>query len=160
MTPLRPQGSTAFHRWAQAVHDKLFSGQRPSDAPDSLVSRTTKGSFSQPRITRATGLANPFVIYQGSDWLKAKVKTGWIVTADDVFEPGNIDTDLTLTTATEKNWIYLELTSSTATFVASVTMPTFSASKIPVGWVDTTNTSENRQEIVQLLRDHIFDPCT
>lgn len=105
------------------------------------------------------GQSYPFRIYQGSDWLKVKVKTGYCQTTGDVFEPGNYDTDLTLTTATAKNWVYLDLTATTATFGVSATLPTFGGEKIPIGYVDTTDTTNQRQVITQLWKINVFNPC-
>lgn len=102
---------------------------------------------------------HPFVIYQGSTWLKAKVKTGPILTTGDLIVPSNVDTDLTLVTATAKNWIYVDLTATTATFTASATLPTWAVDKIPIGYVDTTDTTNSVQVITQIRKEHIFNPC-
>jgi hypothetical protein len=105
------------------------------------------------------GVAHPFRIYKGTTWLNAKVATGHILTTGDIITPSNVDINLTLVTATAKNWIYVDLTSTTATFAASATLPTWAVDKIPIGYVDTTNTSAELQVITQIRKEHIFDPC-
>lgn len=101
----------------------------------------------------------PFRIYQGSTWLKAKVATGPVQITGDLIVPSNADTDLTLVTATAKNWIYVDLTTTTAVFAASSSLPTFGIDKIPIGYVDTTDTGDEIQVITQIWKTNIFSPC-
>lgn len=107
----------------------------------------------------AAAITFPFRIYQGSTWLKAKVAIGPILTTGDLIVPSNVDTDITLVTATAKNWIYVDLTATTATYATSATLPTWAVDKIPIGYVDTTDTTNERQVITPIRREHIFNPC-
>lgn len=100
-----------------------------------------------------------FRIYRGSTWLKAKVAIGPIITTGDLIVPSNVDTDLTLTSGVAKNWIYVDMTSTTAVFAVSATLPTWAIDKIPIGYVDTTDTTDERQVITQIRKEHIFNPC-
>lgn len=101
---------------------------------------------------------NPFIIYQGSTRLKMKVTTGDIITTGAAFEPSNPDTELTITDAEAKNYIYLEFASaSSASFVASSTVPAWDVNKIPIGWVDTSDSTTS--VIHQLQREYIYNPC-
>lgn len=63
--PPRPQGPTPFHKWAQWVHDTLANVRRGNESPDALTSRTTKGTFVQPRSVKGGGATTPL-----GDWFK------------------------------------------------------------------------------------------
>lgn len=102
----------------------------------------------------------PFQLYQGSSWLNIRVTTGPNITTGVDFEPSNPDTDLALTSGIEKNWVYISFSSASAcAFEVSATVPTWDSSKIPLGTVDTTNTTDMVQDINQLWPFYIFNPC-
>lgn len=100
----------------------------------------------------------PFQIYQGSTWLKAKVTTGPIITTGAKFTPTNPDTDVTLTSGAQ-NYIYFEFADATSgSFIATAT-PASDVNRIPIGIVDTTNTTDSLQVITQLWPFFIYNPC-
>lgn len=115
---------------------------------------------AQRRQIYEGGEVNPFRIYKGSTWLKYKVSTGFVITTGDVITPTNIDTEITITTGVARYWFYLDITTTTAAVASSATTPTWDASKIPIGWVDTdTYEASSRGVIYQFLRDHVYHPC-
>jgi hypothetical protein len=160
--PKRPTGNDPEALFMQWVFDELTIFGRLVSVPGKIsFERTTRGIIPvlNPQRGNAAGEQYPFRIYKGTTWLNAKVATGHILTTGDLVTPSNVDTDLTLVTATAKNWIYVDLTSTTATLAASATLPTWAVDKIPIGYVDTTNTSAELQVITQIRKEHIFDPC-
>ena len=103
----------------------------------------------------------PFEIYQTDTWLKYKVKQGYVITTGEPIEPTNIETEITITAGVEFYWIYVSLTATTATVLSSATLPTWSISIVPIGWVDTlTGEADTIATINQFLHDNIFVPCT
>lgn len=114
------------------------------------------------RIRRGSSesVANPFKIYRGSTWLKFKVSNGWVATTGVPFHPTNPDTELTLTAGVELYYIYLDITTSTATFATSATTPTWAVNKVLIGWVDTlTGVADERSKIHQFYPKHLLSPC-
>lgn len=105
-------------------------------------------------------LSTPFQIYQASSWLKFKVRDGRYVGTGNPITVTNTETELELTSGVARYWFYIESTATTAEVKKSATTLEWSSTKIPIGWVDTTDTTNNASVIYQLLTDHIFNPCT
>ena len=102
---------------------------------------------------------NPFRIYQSGDWLHYKVTTGWVVRGGVPILATNIETELPITASVLYYWFYMELTDTTAVISTSATTLAWSCTKIPLGWVDTlTGVGTNTPSIVNLNRDHLFNP--
>lgn len=120
---------------------------------------TTDGTILEIDESGA-GQKNPFLIYQGSTWLKFKVAPGYVITTGNPITTTNTDTEITVATGTARHWFYLSMTTSTSAVADTSTTPTWDSSKIPIGWVDTdTYESEQRPVIYQFLRDHVYNPC-
>jgi hypothetical protein len=172
-TPLPRTGQPRFHEASRLRSirdaDTVLRGWMRSEQAtqqaygDSRALANIQRQLNRLRLRAAAtqeGVGHPFKIRRsGTSWLHIKVKTGWIITTGAPFEPTNADTDLLLTTNEAFNYIYMTLTTTTATFATSVSVPTWSVSVVPVGWVDTTNTADERVTIKQFLRDHVFIPC-
>lgn len=144
--------------------NKLLRAGRSSElkkvvGPGHLI-ENTDGKTLVILPTPPVGVSYQFRIYQGSTWLKMKVATGDLITTGDAFEPSNPDTELTLTSGVAKFYIYLSFSSATAaSFIATATAPTWDVNKVPIGWVDTTDTTNSRSVIHQLQREYIYNPC-
>lgn len=104
------------------------------------------------------GYGFPFRIIPGSTWLKAVVLPGWIITTGNPVTPSHINTELTLTSGQAHNFIYVDLTAAPDIKVAT-TAPTWGADIVPIGWVDTTDTTHQQAVIYQFTHDNIFSPC-
>ncbi len=132
------------------------------------------------RRTFAPGqFSHPFAIYvypvslrtspSADDWRKVRVRSGlvfvdWVeatLTGSDGIEPdaGELGTvgDITCDASTPKYWLWIEITGSTAAIQHSATAPTWSTTKIPIGYVDTnTYASQYRVRIRQIINTDIF----
>jgi len=82
---------------------------------------------------------------------------GWIVTTGDPFEPANMRDYIGLAENSIYR-VYLEVTSTAATIVASTTIQTVSVNRIFVAKVVTTLTTEPLT-ITQILRENPQIPC-
>lgn len=113
-----------------------------------------------PNTESLTAAINhPFKIYQTGTWLQFKVMSGYVITTGDPITPSGLETTITTTTNKPRHWIYVDITPSTATIQNTFTTPTWATDKIPIGWVDTTNTTAERAVIYQFTHDNIFNPC-
>ncbi len=105
--------------------------------------------------------AAPFEIYQSGTWLQYKVKTGIIIANGDPITASDIETEFVLTSGVLRYWFYIEMDSTTASINVSSTTQEWSVNKIPIGWVDTqSGSSSSISTIYQVLRDHVFNPCS
>lgn len=103
--------------------------------------------------------SHPFKIYQTGSWLTYKVSAGYAVTTGSRITVTNVDTDIPVSDSS-LNWIYIEMTSTTAVVKTTTTTLTWSSTLIPIGYVDTlTYHSTNKPIIYQLLKSDIFNPC-
>ena len=160
-TPAAPSGDSQFDLFLRWVWDTLTRRHKLINIPG-VVTWNYTAQGVRPEFTLRSSASfpvNPFLITKGSTWLTAKVATGYIITTGAEFEPDNYDTELTLTSGEAHNWIVMDLTATTATFSVSTTTPTWANDKIPIGWVDTTDTANQSAVITQMTRDHIFNPC-
>lgn len=105
------------------------------------------------------GLNLPLRIYQASTWLKFKVTTIQFISTGVAVEPSNAETELTITSGVAEYWFALDLTGATPLIVTSSTLPTWAVDMIPIGWVDTTDTTNSISVIHQHYPLHLFIPC-
>lgn len=102
-------------------------------------------------------LIDVFEIYQSDTWLKFKVTTGFVIIDGDPVIPTDVETEFTLTSGVARYWFYIDFAGTPTIATAAVT-PSWDATKVPLGWVDTaTYAGTTRSEIHQ--REHIFNPC-
>jgi len=161
-TPKRPSGDTPFARFCQWVWDWITRRGRLVSVPGQIeFSYTEQGII--PRVISRAGSAgvatpNPFRISRVDDEsaLKFQVSSGYITTTSNEFTPDNLSAEHTVTVG-QKKWLYLSITSTTASVISSATPPTWSVRSIPIGWVLANSTTDIT--IRQLVRDHIFVPC-
>lgn len=117
---------------------------------------STDGKILVITTPTPAGVSYPFRIYQGSTWLKYKVTTGWVALSSTPFEPSNPDTELTVTSAVAKYYVYLDVGTSTAEFKVSSTALSWSTQLVLIGWIDTdTYSGEERGVITQFRKEHI-----
>ena len=103
--------------------------------------------------------SHPFKIYQTGSWLTYKVSAGYAVTTGSRITVTNVDTDIAVSSSAT-NWIYIEMTPTTAEVKTTTTTLTWSATLIPVGYVDTSTYHTTTKPIIyQLLKSDIFNPC-
>lgn len=103
--------------------------------------------------------SHPFKIYQTGSWLTYKVSAGYAVTTGSRITVTNVDTDIPVVDSS-LNWIYIEMTATTAVVKTTTTTLTWSATLIPVGYVDTSTYHTTTKPIIyQLLKSDIFNPC-
>jgi hypothetical protein len=103
--------------------------------------------------------SHPFKIYQTGSWLTYKVSAGYAITTGSRITVTNVDTDIPVTIGA-LNWIYIEMTATTAVVKTTTTTLTWSSTLIPIGYVDTsTYVSTTKPIIYQLLKADIFNPC-
>lgn len=143
----------ALKRWVRGLELKSGPGYRKIPSPD--------GGFTLSIDTiPSASVVYPYQLYQGSTWLKWKVRAGtYIYTpSGDLVEATNTDTEITITENVARYWFYINL--STGAVAASDTRPTWSATIIPIGYVDTdTYADDERAVAVQFIHDNIFSPC-
>lgn len=149
----------------RAINDLIdyCASLRPVQSKDTFYEHGPNGVVRRARVSGPQPGVNdfPFEIYQSDTWLKYKVKTGYVITTGEPIEPTNIETEITLAAGVEFYWIYASLTTTTATILSSATLPAWSVSIVPIGWVDTlTGEADTVAEIHQFLHDNIFVPCT
>jgi hypothetical protein len=102
----------------------------------------------------------PFSIVPSSDWLTYQVTGGYIITNGDLIVPTGTDTNIALTGGVEKYWLYLDITTTTASVEKSATAPDWDVNKVPIGWVDTdTNSGTTQSTAYQFLWDNVYIPC-
>lgn len=111
-------------------------------------------------LAAESSLLNPFSIYgTQTSWLHYKVTTGWVVRGGVPILASNIETEFPISASVLYYWFYMELTDTTAVISTSATTLAWSCTKIPLGWVDTlTGVGTNTPSIVNLNRDHLFNP--
>lgn len=160
-TPKRPSGDTPFARFCQWVWDWITRRGRLVSVPGQIeFSYTEQGIV--PRVIARAGSAgvatpNPFRIYRSDEEaLKFMVSSGYVITTSAEFQPLNLSIEHTVTVG-QKKWLSLQISSTSASVVASTTQPTYSVSLIPIGWVSAS--SESSVTVFQFLRDHVFIPC-
>lgn len=153
--PRRPSGTSPEAIFAKAVHDRVFS-------PD----RQRVGHFIRPEPSRAF---HPFKIYgcaddptTANDWRKFRVAAGYVSSdwaapvlvtgTDGDASPVSILAD----DATEKFWFWIDLTTPATPSVGSGADPqTWSASKIPIGYVNTTEEFSATVDL-QMITTNLF----
>lgn len=130
------------------------------DERNALAIEILQRQFNRMRLRKggdATGERRPYEIYQGSTWLKVLVAPGFLITTGVAEESANVDTEITLTEGVAEYWLYLDLPTNTVT--ASATLPTWDVDKFPLGWVDTSDTTNDVSEIHQFWDSNIYYPC-
>lgn len=156
---------------------------RPKDANDVVIALnalgkmkikrggdTDKISFSRANViitlredpnteSLTAAINHPFKIYQTGTWLQFKVMDGVVITTGNEITPSGLETTITTTTNKARHWIYMDVTTSTATIQNTFTTPTWTVDKIPIGWVDTTDTAGEVAIIHQFIHDNVFLPC-
>jgi hypothetical protein len=138
---------------AAAKASQIQSGQGYKIKRDTFG--TTLVIDEPPRLKPA-----PFQIYQTTTWLKYKVKTGIVITTGNPITATGIESEFTITSGVSRYWFYIDMTSSAAEVKTSSTTLTWSKSKIPVGYVDTsTGSGSSTAYIYQVLSDNVFNPC-
>lgn len=116
-----------------------------------------KESPNESEVTAA--INHPFKIYQTGTWLQFKVMAGYVITTGDPITPSGLETTITVTSGDSQYWIYMDMTTSTATIQNNGTTPTWAVSKIPIGWIDASNTTDQVAVIYQFTHDNVFLPC-
>jgi hypothetical protein len=152
--PNEMSGSHPLASWC----NKLLRASRASRVAPGVgyaPAITTDGTVL--RIESPAIRPNPFRIVRSSTWLKYQVTTGYVITSGDLITPTGTASDFTLTSGVARYWFLIDITATTAVVSTSATTPTWSATKLPIGWVDTT--SESTAAVYQFLTDHIFMPC-
>lgn len=152
--PNEMSGSHPLATWCNKLL-KASKASRVYSAPGYGASLTTDGTVL--KLDAPSLRPNPFRIVRSSTWLKYQVTTGYVITDGDVITPTGTATDIDITSGVAKYWFVIDITSTTAVVSASATLPTWTANKIPIGWVNTT--SESTAAVYQFLTDHIFMPC-
>lgn len=110
-------------------------------------------------LSRPRDLYVPFLIYFGGTWLTVRVTAGLYITTGDPIVVTNTETDLPVTAGLARHWIYLDLTSTTGQVLTSTTTLTWAPTKVPLGFVNTTDTVNQRSLITQFYPLHLFNPC-
>lgn len=161
--PRRPSGNSAFALFCQWVWDWITKRGRLISVPGQIeFSYTDAGIIPSisPSPGGSGGQPYPFKIVRGSTWLKFKVKPGLYINTGNPLTITNLDTELTLTANVSKYWIVIDMTTTGATISTSSTTPTWSVSKLPIGYVDTdTYAADERTVIQQIQRTDIVNPC-
>ena len=127
----------------------------------------------------------PFRIYQlpqhfraapdpSSDWLKFRVRGGavfinwtqYAATGTDGETNPDADTfpdipnaggfEITATPGVTQFWFWLAITSTTAAVNSGASPPTWSAAAVPIGYVDTTDTTHQFAQVRQFVRTDFF----
>jgi len=114
------------------------------------------------RRGRDAGFGLPFEIYQSDTWLKYKVRFGVVITTGEpILTTSGIETEFTLTSGVIRYWFLLTISGGTSAAISTAaTVPAWSTSIIPIGWVDTnTYSGTSRGVIYQFTHDNIFVPC-
>ena len=108
----------------------------------------------------AFSTTQPFQIYQSVSWLKFKVTTGMVLTGTTgtIVTPNYVETEFTLTGGVAEYWFYISLSASPA-IVKSATQPTWDETMIPIGFVDTSNTTTEVSTITQFYPFGAYVPC-
>lgn len=155
---------------------------KQGESLEGLAAAVANLSSVVAQLQQQTGarFLHPFQIYVfpaamrvtpgANDWRTVRVHAGtifidWVEVTptgtDGAANPdvGELTTagDIVCDAAAEKHWIWLELTSSTASIENSATAPTWDSSHIPLGWVDTdTYAAEKRVVVRQFVRTDLF----
>lgn len=112
--------------------------------------------------TTADTIIHPFQIYRAGDatsWLDFKVRTGYVITTAEPIIPTGIETTISATSGDTEYWIYLNVTATTAAVAHNGTTQTWGVNKIPIGWIDASNTGDQIAVIHQFTHDNVFVPC-
>lgn len=113
--------------------------------------------YRRRQVFGGTGVATPFRIVPAASWLQVTVNDGYVITTGDpILVTGY---GFTCGEGEARTWIYLDVTTSTAELFASASTLTWGVDKIPIGWVDTSDTENETQIITQFVHDNIFIPC-
>jgi hypothetical protein len=123
-----------------------------------LVDQSNAGKLAG-LLNRPRDLYVPFMIYFGGSWLTVRVTGGLYITTGDPITVTNTETDLTLTSGLARHWVYVELSATTGQVLTSTTTLTWSPTKVPLGFVNTTDTVNQRSLITQFYPLHLFNPC-
>lgn len=153
IAPLK-KGDFVTHNWRTI--NEIAAQLNRSSLPDQSRDAGIAGQRQRPKDFAT---AHPFQIVQSTDWLTYKIVTGKVIITGDPIPVSGLNSDITVDAGASRFWIYVELTTTTATIAASATTPTFSTELIPIGWVDTTDTGNEIGVITQFLHDNIFSPC-
>ncbi len=152
ITPIKP-GSDSRKNW-RTINEIAVGlaglGYQNSDRRGAIA-----GMRKHPRDI----LADPFQLYQSGTWLQWKVTDGILITTGDPIMVTNVETLFTLTSGVARYWFYIEISSTTGTIATSATTLVWSATKIPLGWVNTTNTTDSISVPTQFYPLHLFNPC-
>lgn len=156
---------------------------RPKDANDVIIALnalgkmkikrggdTDKISFSRANViitlredlnteSITDAINHPFKIYQTGTWLQFKVMDGVVITTGAPITPTGLETTISVTSGDAQYWIYMDVTTSTATIQNNGTTPTWAVDKIPIGWIDASNTTDEVAIIHQFIHDNVFLPC-
>ena len=154
--PSPPQGGGAQEAWLRTLLEGVSQFEITSIVGGKKKANPSGGFALVIDSSSGNGGDFPFRIYQGSTWLKYKVATGWVALSSTPFEPSNPDTELTVTSAVAKYYVYLDIGTSAAEFKVSSTALSWSTQLVLIGWIDTnTYSAETRGVITQFRKEHI-----
>lgn len=159
-----PQRLSGTGKLARASNGLIDFGRslRPLESNDTLLEHGPLGTIRRARKSiSGSSIETPFEIYQSGSWLEFKVKVGYVImNGEPVISVGGVETLFTLTSGVTRYWFLITLTVGAATISISPTVPAWSATVIPIGWVDTdTHSAESASTIYQFVHDNIFSPC-
>lgn len=100
---------------------------------------------------------NPFTIYRHQaavgTGLVFRVSSGYVISTGAPFMPTGLETDISVTAGVSRFWFFLNIQNSTASLATSPVDLTWSASQVPIGFVNTVPLSP---VVFQFVRDHVF----
>jgi len=158
--PTQPQGSGPLEVWIRTLLlPYIYSLELTSVVGLRKIANPSGGyALVKDNDARGPAVEFPFQVYRSDpDLLRFMLTPGYIVTTGEPFEPTNIGTYVALG-ENVTGWIYLDITSTEATIVATTTLPTWSVNKILVAKVVTT-TFAAAPTITQILRENPQVPC-
>jgi hypothetical protein len=153
-----PRDSDATQRLWQKHRDAGKQAQANSLAIENLQRQVAR---IRTKKSQSETVGHPFKIRRSADWLTYRVGDGIIIaTGDPVTVINPTDEDFPISAGVARFWFYIEMSSTVAEIKTSSTTQTWSATLIPIGWVDTlTHESEEASIITQFLKDNVFNPC-
>ena len=151
ITPLKP-GDSVAKNWRTI--------NRLIDLAEQSTARIYQLEHPGRRRFQVSPADDPFEIKRGSTWLKFKVATGFVTTTGEEFVPSGVDYEFTVASGTARHWFYLFINPTDAVIMDSATPPPWDVKNVPIGYADTlTDVATSQSNIVQLLTDHVFNPC-
>ena len=152
ITPIKP-GSDSRKNWRTI--NEIAAGLSGLGFQNQDRRGAIAGLRQRPRDMNTS----PFQIYQSGTWLQYKVTDGIFITTGDPITVTNVETQFTLTSGVARYWFYVDVTATTGEIATSATTLEWSAARIPLGWVDTTNTTDSISVPTQFYPLHLFNPC-